>query len=306
MKNTKIKNLMCQDITLINQNLQLKKAKEIMRIKGITGIPVISREKKLVGIISISDIIKVLEEKGTKGLELPLEDVMTSSVISLNLDDSLSDAVFKFRKYGYGRLPVVDNHGNIKGMITPKEMIERMLDLINNNESGKTNRNYYDEEIVIEATNANEDQLNDKKYEKENDHINMSFNVLGGNFEKAGEASSEVKKRLKQIGLEQKILRRVAIVTYEAEMNVIIHAHKGVLMVTISTDYIKILVHDEGPGIQNVELAMTQGYSTAPSKVRELGFGAGMGLPNIKKFSDEFNINSEVGIGTKIKSVIYR
>lgn len=128
----------------------------------------------------------------------------------------------------------------------------------------------------------------------------LEFSLYGGNFDKAGEASSRIKRLLQQIGIRPDIVRRIAICTYEAEMNVIIHAERGLLRAYIYPEYTEIRILDEGPGIPNIELAMQEGYSTAPDHIREMGFGAGMGLPNIKRCADTFAIDSVVGEGTDL------
>lgn len=132
----------------------------------------------------------------------------------------------------------------------------------------------------------------------------FEFNVEGGNFIKAGSASSQLKKILKQLNVDPKTIKRVVVALYEAEVNIVAHAYKGKVFIEISTDKIKLKLVDEGPGIPDIELAMQQGYSTASPEVREMGFGAGMGLPNIKNNSDELNITSEVGVGTTVEMVV--
>ncbi len=128
--------------------------------------------------------------------------------------------------------------------------------------------------------------------------------MIGGNFGTAGEASTGLKLKLTELGVDEKIIRRAAIATFEAEMNVIIYAAAGWLNYSITPHSITIRIEDMGPGIENIELAMQEGYSTAPEWVRELGWGAGMGLPNMKKNSDVFKIDSVVGEGTTVEMVI--
>ncbi len=135
--------------------------------------------------------------------------------------------------------------------------------------------------------------------------MNFEFYVEGGNFIKAGTTSSQVKKILKQLNVDSKIIKRVVVALYEAEVNIVAHAWSGKALINISTDRIDLKLIDEGPGIPDIELAMQQGYSTASSEVREMGFGAGMGLPNIKNNCDELNITSEVGVGTVVQMAIY-
>ncbi len=130
--------------------------------------------------------------------------------------------------------------------------------------------------------------------------IELHYEVPGDDFTRAGEASSAVKRTLKKLGFKADVIRRVAIAMYEGEINMVIHAGGGVADVSITSDRIDIVLADQGPGIPDVELAMKEGYSTAPDNVRTLGFGAGMGLPNIKKYTDEMIIETEIGKGTKL------
>lgn len=135
--------------------------------------------------------------------------------------------------------------------------------------------------------------------------IKLLFNVDGENFVSAGEASEQVKKTLKQLGLPPEIIRKVAIAMYEGEINMVIHADGGTAEVDIYEDKIDIVLTDVGKGIADIELAMKEGYSTAPDDVRSLGFGAGMGLPNMKKYTDYMKVESEVNKGTKVFMTVF-
>ncbi len=130
--------------------------------------------------------------------------------------------------------------------------------------------------------------------------LHLHYEVSGEDFTRAGEASGAVKKRLKSLGYDSDAIRRVAIAMYEAEINMVIHAEGGFCDVDIYPDKVEILLADKGPGIPDVEKAMTEGFSTAPDNVRSLGFGAGMGLPNIKKYTDEMRIETTIGVGTNL------
>ena len=132
------------------------------------------------------------------------------------------------------------------------------------------------------------------------DKITLFYDVPADDFTRAGEASSNVKSILKQMGVSPEIIRKVAIAMYEGEINMVIHASGGVIEVTVSPEEILMILKDTGPGIEDIELAMQPGYSTAPDNIRNLGFGAGMGLSNMKKYSDEMDIDSTVGIGTTV------
>ena len=133
-----------------------------------------------------------------------------------------------------------------------------------------------------------------------NDKITLYYQVPADDFTRAGEASSNVKSILKQMAVSPEIIRKVAIAMYEGEINMVIHANGGSIEVTVSPEEILMILKDQGPGIEDIELAMQPGYSTAPDNIRNLGFGAGMGLSNMKKYSDEMNIDSTVGVGTTV------
>lgn len=133
--------------------------------------------------------------------------------------------------------------------------------------------------------------------------LHFVFEVQGGDFNKAGDASSRIKKILQQIGSDSGIVRRVAVACYEAEMNVVIHAHHGYVTLDADVNQVRIVVEDEGPGIDDIEMAMKPGFSTAPDYVREMGFGAGMGLPNMKNCSSRMEIQSHKGVGTTVRMV---
>ena len=126
------------------------------------------------------------------------------------------------------------------------------------------------------------------------------FNVEGDDFTSAGQASVQVKKNLRQLGLDTETIRKVSIAMYEGEINMVIHAGGGVAEVSVSEECVEIILTDNGPGIPDIDKAMQAGYSTAPDNIRSLGFGAGMGLPNMKKNSDEMEITSKLGEGTRI------
>lgn len=130
--------------------------------------------------------------------------------------------------------------------------------------------------------------------------IHLEYTVSGDDFTRAGEASSDVKRQLKKMGALPEAIRKVAIAMYEGEINMVIHAEGGIITVDISPEEVIMILKDKGPGIPDIEKAMQAGYSTAPENIRTLGFGAGMGLPNMKKYSDEMNIETEIGVGTTV------
>ena len=130
--------------------------------------------------------------------------------------------------------------------------------------------------------------------------LNFHFDVDGNDFTSAGQASIQIKKNLRRLGLDPETIRRVSIAMYEGEINMVIHAGGGEADVNVYEDCIEIILKDNGPGIKNIEQAMQEGFSTAPDQIRSLGFGAGMGLPNMKRYTDDMKIESEVGKGTTV------
>lgn len=135
--------------------------------------------------------------------------------------------------------------------------------------------------------------------------MELQYKIQGGNFNRAGYASSEVKKVLKQLNVDPKVIKRIVVSLYEGEVNIVAHAFNGVITVDIDTEKIKILLKDSGPGIADIEKAMELGYSTASPTVREMGFGAGMGLANMKKNTDSMTISSKVDVGTEVILINY-
>ena len=135
--------------------------------------------------------------------------------------------------------------------------------------------------------------------------MHYTFDIEKGNFTNAGNASGSVKKTLKQLNVDPASIKRIVVALYEAEINAVAHAYKKKIDIDIDGDKIVMVVADQGPGIPNIELAMTEGYSTASQKVREMGFGAGMGLPNMKKNTDKLDIQTELGVGTTITMTVF-
>ena len=132
------------------------------------------------------------------------------------------------------------------------------------------------------------------------EQVKFHFDIDGDNFTSAGEASVRIKKLLREMGFSPDVIRRVSVAMYEGEINMVIHANGGSADVIVTADSIEIILADNGPGIPDIEMAMTEGFSTAPDNIRSLGFGAGMGLPNMKRYTDDMRIESELGKGTTI------
>ena len=138
-----------------------------------------------------------------------------------------------------------------------------------------------------------------------NEELIFRFDVDGDDFTSAGQASVKVKNNLRQLGISPDIIKKVSVAMYEGEINMVIHAGGGEAEVTVSDEFVEIKLIDHGPGIANIEQAMQEGFSTAPDQIRSLGFGAGMGLPNMKRYTDSMDIESTVGVGTRIVMKVY-
>jgi anti-sigma regulatory factor (Ser/Thr protein kinase) len=219
-------------------------------------------------------------------IDSPAEKRMTRDVIVLEDDMPLSFAISYLNKYRYGRFPVVNKKKELVGIITSKDVIGSLLVEMNR------------EVLRLE-------KINQKEAGTVLSYSDMEFTTVKYDFELAGRASTEIKKALKQRNIDPKIIRRVAIASYELEINQVVHSSGGTIRCTIQPDKVIIVAADTGPGIADVNLALQEGWSTANEWIRSLGFGAGMGLANTKRVSDEFSINSAPGSGTNVRSVVF-
>jgi len=281
----KVGQVMATDIITIDQNSRMSDLRDLLREKRISGVPVVDNDQ-LVGLVSIEDFIKCLSD-GT--MDHTVQEQMSRDVKTLYDTDPLVHAVEKFERYGYGRFPVIYRKtGKLAGIITKSDIVKGLLN--------KMETDWHEEE--------NQRQQIDHSFEEiitEEARFTLRYNIIGRDFDRAGETASKLKKALKKVGIPPDILRRVAIATYEAEMNTVIYTDGGEMVARVTPEKIAVEVNDSGPGIENVEQAMKPGFSTATDQVRELGFGAGMGLPNIKKCSDEIQLESTVGEGTQLR-----
>jgi len=284
----KVGQAMTTDVITVTPQTTMAEFREILRANRISGTPVVEGGR-MVGIISIEDLIKAL---AAGELGATVEEKMTKDPVSLYADEPLIHAVSKFERLGYGRFPVLDREGRLVGIIVQGDIVRALLH--------RLEIEYHEEEIHrYRASHIFEDILADRIT------LVFRYHVKGGDFAHGGEASSRLKRTLTRLGIHPHAVRRIAIASYEAEMNVVIYAEEGEITAEVQPDRIRLLVTDRGPGIPDVEKAMEPGFSTAPEWVRELGFGAGMGLPNIKDCSDEMRLESEVGVGTRLEIVIY-
>jgi len=284
-----VEQAMTRDVVKVHPKNRMGELREILRINRISGTPVVDKDK-LVGVVSIEDFIKCLADGE---IDAFVGDKMTRKVKTLYADEPLIHAVNKFNKHGFGRFPVIErSSGKLVGVIAKGDIIKTLLK--------ELEINYHEEEIHrYRASHIFRDIIADKTT------LIFEYDIAGKDFKHAGESASGLKKSLTRLGIPPQILRRIAIATYEAEMNIAIFTSGGHITAYVKPDEIRVEAVDSGPGIHDVKKAMQPGFSTAPPLVQELGFGAGMGLPNIKKCADKMNINSVVGKGTKLKVIIY-
>jgi CBS domain-containing protein/anti-sigma regulatory factor (Ser/Thr protein kinase) len=283
--------VMQRDVITISPQTHMSKLRGILREKRISGAPVMDGDE-LVGIISIEDFIKWLADRED---DCPIYEKMSKDVQTLYSDEPLTQAVNKFERFGFGRFAVVDRqNGRLLGIITKGNIVEGLLK--------KLEIDHYKEEEEVHRRRVEhffEDILADKVV------LLFQYDVVGRDFKRAGEGASRLKTSLRRLGLDPQVVRRVAIATYEAEMNLVIYTKGGKIRARVEPHGISVKVADSGPGIPDVQKVLQPGYSTAPEWVRNLGFGAGMGLNNILKCASKMSLRSAVGKGTQLNFRIY-
>jgi CBS domain-containing protein len=281
--NLKIKEVMTREVLTASRLDSLRKIQKLMRENQITGVP-ITEDRKLVGIVSTDDIIQALDGGY---INSPAWEYMTSDLKILEDDMPLSYGISFFRKFKFSRFPVINKNRNLVGIITAGDIVSALL--------VETNR-------LVQTLESKISVAEPIPY-RNSRHLN--YPVQRHDFENAGKASSDIKKILKAHNIDTRTVRRVAVAAYELEMNMTVHSIGGTLEIMIDEEKVVITSKDKGPGIESTEKALQEGYSTANDWIRSLGFGAGMGLPNIRRVSDEFSINSVIADGTIVQSIIY-
>ncbi len=283
----RIGQIMTRDPITVGPDCRMSDLKEILRVKRISGVPVVEGGR-LVGIISIEDLIMALERGETSARA---GDRMTRQVQTVYADESVIQAVTKFGRHGFGRLPVVDRSGKLVGIITQGDIVRGLL--------RQLEVQWQEEEIHrYRASHIFED------IESDQTGLVLRYKVVARDFVRGGEASSKLKRALDRLGAAPQVVRRVAIAAYEAETNLIIHTDAGgELIAEVQPHVIRLVAVDRGPGIDDIDKALQPGFSTAPDWIRELGFGAGMGLNNIKACADDMKLESQLGVGTRLEAV---
>jgi CBS domain-containing protein/anti-sigma regulatory factor (Ser/Thr protein kinase) len=283
----KIEAVMTREVKMVAPSTPMMEVLELLRKARISGAPVVL-EGQLVGIISIEDLLCALRDFGQAELKATVADYMTREVITVKAFDPLIEALWLFAKTRVGRLPVIDEVGQLVGMITKGDVTRGLLNALQHEYQVKEVRRYQTSRLF-------EDVISDQTV------LVLRYQVKPRDFTHGGTASSHIKKALLRLGLDPQFARRCGIAVYEAEMNLVIHTtHGGEIKVEIEPHQILLKAIDDGPGIEDIELVMQLGYSTAPEEIRALGFGAGMGLKNIERCVDEMQLESTVGEGTRL------
>ncbi len=279
----KIRDVMCSDVVSAAKTDTLRHVQNLMKVHSISGVP-IAENGRLQGLISVDNILRALD---FGYIDDTVEAYMTRNLMVLEEQMPLSFAISWFEKYRFGRFPVIDKNDKLCGIVTSRDIIAKLLSELNRKV----------EKIESERSTA-VTTAGQQKYFKE-------FPVTKYDFKNGGAASNEFRNELKKRGLPANIIRKIAIACYELEINMVAHSEGGTLSCIIDKDRIEIVAKDCGPGIGDIEQAMTVGFSTASEWIRSLGFGAGLGLPNAKRSCDEFTIRSQLGLGTVVKGTVF-
>ncbi len=284
----KIAEVMSPKMRLLSVDMHMGDVLNMFRQAHISGAPVVDRDE-LVGIISIEDAIRCLLNND---MQAPVSDYMTRNVITINSREPVIEALKTFVTIQVGRLPVIDEDGKLVGILTKGDITRGLLKALQHD--------YQAEEVIrYRASHLFEDIESDRT------SLILRYNIAPRDFTKGGAASSHIKRALLRLGAPPQIARRTGIAVYEAEINLVIHTtNGGVIRVEIEPQKITIDAYDDGPGIADIDQALRPGYSTATNEVRELGFGAGMGLVNISRCVDSMKLESTVGVGTRLKMKI--
>jgi len=285
----KTRDVMITSLRTASPEMPLSKVLEILRVNRISGVPVLENGN-LVGIISLEDIVRAMEKND---LAATTRQYMTRNVVTVASYDSIVKAIRVFTEMGLGRLPVADENNRLVGMITKGDITRGILVALQ--------KDYKEEEVRrYRASHLFEDIISERTT------LVLRYTIKAGDFTQGGKASSHIKRALIRLGADPQIIRRCCIAVYEAEMNLIIHTtNGGILKLEVEPHRITMSTSDEGPGILDIEKVFQPGYSTATEQVREMGFGAGMGLVNMKRCVDTIDLTSTVGEGTKLVMRIF-
>ncbi|KUK55092.1 MAG: Putative signal transduction protein with CBS domain [Atribacteria bacterium 34_128] len=287
----KVKDAMTREVIFFSEETTFREIQLAMKKNRISGVPILDEKKNIIGIVSIDNVITALDQNYVND---KVKDYMTKEVVTIPQNYSLVSAIKKFEEYKFGRLPVTENvHSQkIVGILTMGDILNRLLlniQTIAEHVEKKEDRNFQISEELL----------------KQAQQKPLRFEVKKADFDNAGRVASIIRNYLQKLNIDKQILRRISIVCYEAEMNISIHSLGGYISVQIEKNNIIITAVDYGPGIPDIEEAMKPGFTTASEQIRALGFGAGMGLPNIKKCADYLELESSMETGTILKAIIH-
>jgi CBS domain-containing protein/anti-sigma regulatory factor (Ser/Thr protein kinase) len=285
----KIGEVMSKNVKSLPPKMKMETVLDIFQKERFSGAPVVESHQ-LIGILSIEDLIRYLRDKKKNAT---VKDYMTLQPVTMHQNEAVVEALKIFSQTGYGRLPVLNKRGDLVGILTKGDISAGLLTALQ--------KDYHAEEIIrYRTSHLFEDIVSDRT------SLILRYNIRKGDFTQGGNASNHIKRALLRMGASQKIARRCGIATYEAEMNLIIHTNNGgTLRVEIEPHKITVEAYDDGPGIEDVEQAMQPGFSTATHEIRNMGFGAGMGLFNINRCADEMRLISSKDRGTNLYIIMY-
>ena len=272
------------DIIAVSRTDTMARAQHLMKLNNISGVPVVEGTR-LFGIISVNDIIKALEGGWINDM---CQRHMATNLVVLEADMPLAFAIKFFQNYTFGRFPVLNKERNLVGIVSQRDVTRVLMKELTN-------------EITKLEGKAVAESAEPAKSEGALPYYSMrQFIVVRNDLSNAGKAANEIKKMLKDAGINNKIVRRVAVAAYELEINICIHSLGGSITFILDTEKATIVAKDRGPGIKDVEWACQDGTSTANDWIRSMGFGAGMGLANSKRVADTFDIQSKIPTGTTV------
>ncbi|MBE0697740.1 MAG: CBS domain-containing protein [Anaerolineaceae bacterium] len=285
----RVDEVMTGDVKSLDPDMPMADALDLFRTARISGAPV-TVNNLVVGVISLEDLIRWLN---SGSMESTVEEYMSTTLVTVHCTDPVVEALKLFVNSRHGRLPVLDEKDRLVGILTKGDITLGLLQALQ--------RDYHVEELrTYRASHLFEDIISDRT------SLMLRYTIQQGDFNRGGTASSYIKRALLRMGASPQIARRCGIAAYEAEMNLIIHTiNGGVMRVEIEPHQITLEAYDDGPGIKNINLAMRPGYSTATEEIRELGFGAGMGLVNIQRCVDSMNLESTYGKGTRLRMKLF-
>lgn len=285
----KVEEVMSRDVKCLHPDMLMHQALELFRNERISGAPV-TYDSTLCGVLSMEDLIRCLLNQD---LDARISAYMTPNPFYIHPADPVIEALKLFVSTRHGRLPVIDQDRKVVGILTKGDITVGLLKALQKDFQAEEIRRY-------RASHLFEDIVSDRT------SLILRYQIKPRDFTHGGAASSNIKRALLRLGASPNIARRCGIAAYEAEMNLIIHTtNGGVIRVEIEPHQITLEAADDGPGIRDIDLAMQPGYSTATEEIRELGFGAGMGLVNIRRCVDQFRLESTWGKGTRLRVRIF-